>query len=285
MQKVIREVDEKKGIVQITLADERWYAMSVEDPETLLPKWVFVPSVTWICGFYPKGIGFHKWLASMGWNEAEAIKEAAGGRGSKVHQAVGRLLDGFPVAMTDTLPNPNTQLPEEITLEEYEAILSFAAFWTKYKPVLIAKEMVVWNKEKGYAGTVDLVAIILPQYADKDVPAGITLLDLKTSKSVWPSHEIQVSGYKRTQQIEDLMREHGFSQINLGILQLGRPTKLTYKYHVIEDQFELFLATKLIWSKETAGTEPPQRDYPVKVQLITEQPAPAPAEATAQAQA
>src|SRR3990167_5217666 len=94
MQKEIRTLKDG-GLVQITLVDERWYARPKMDEVTGLPvTYEFVPSVTWICGFYPKGIPFYRWLASTGWDEAQAIKNAAGGRGSKGHQAIGDLLGG-----------------------------------------------------------------------------------------------------------------------------------------------------------------------------------------------
>jgi hypothetical protein len=63
MKKLIRDVDEKKGIVQITTYDERWYAHEVKDPITGIPFIKFVPSVTWVAESYPKGIGFYRWLA------------------------------------------------------------------------------------------------------------------------------------------------------------------------------------------------------------------------------
>ena len=70
MKKMI--IDTKtKGIVQITTVDERWY----------LKKDKFVPSSTWIANYYPKGIGFNKWLASKGWDRAEALKQEAGEKG------------------------------------------------------------------------------------------------------------------------------------------------------------------------------------------------------------
>jgi hypothetical protein len=52
IKKVIREVDQERGIVQVTTADERWYVRSVSVTETCLPStFEFVPSVTWIAGF------------------------------------------------------------------------------------------------------------------------------------------------------------------------------------------------------------------------------------------
>jgi hypothetical protein len=72
MKKVIREVDAKRGIVQVTIANERWYVKEERDPKTDLPVLKYVPSVTWITGHYPKGVEFYKWFASKGWDESQA---------------------------------------------------------------------------------------------------------------------------------------------------------------------------------------------------------------------
>ena len=63
MKKIIREVDEKRGIAQVTVADERWYTKPSKDPESGIPAYLPVASVTWISGYWPKGIGFYRWLA------------------------------------------------------------------------------------------------------------------------------------------------------------------------------------------------------------------------------
>ena len=58
-----RTVDAERGIVQITTSDSRWYLVQKKDePER------YIPSVTWICSYYPTGIGFMKWLAEKGWD-------------------------------------------------------------------------------------------------------------------------------------------------------------------------------------------------------------------------
>ena len=252
MHKHIRLVDEKRKIVQVTTTDERWYVRESKDPVTGLPSHKFVPSVTWICDHYPKGVGFYKWLANKGWDEAEAIKEAAGGRGSKVHQAVADLLDGLVVEMEAQYINPNTGLGEPLTLEEYEAILSFVSWFKLTHPKVLGREMVVWNDQEEYAGTVDFLCEI-----DKE----LWLIDFKTSKSVYPSHEMQVSAYKHA--------VPNWSKAKLGILQLGYARmKAGYKFTLVEDQFDLFLASKKIWAKETAGQSPKQKDYPLSVVLV-----------------
>lgn len=85
----IRKVDQEKGITQITSLDERWYEKDGK----------YFPSLTWICSFWPKGVQFYKWLAEKGWDEAEALKKAAGDKGSKVHHAIEDLLNGKTVKM------------------------------------------------------------------------------------------------------------------------------------------------------------------------------------------
>ena len=126
MRKEIRETDEK-GIVRITTTDERWYwrALQTTNAETGLPevKNVYVPSVTWITSFYPKGVGFYKWLANLGWDEAEAVKQAAGDKGSKVHAAIEDLIDGEEVRLDSRYTNPTTEQEEELSVEEYEALM------------------------------------------------------------------------------------------------------------------------------------------------------------------
>src|SRR5947209_7507031 len=130
MKKVIRETDEKRGIVQITVADERWYMKPVPNATTGIPEYVPVPSVTWIAGYWPKGIGFYRWLAEKGWDEAEAIKVAAGDKGSRVHLAIEKIIKGEEFRIDtkvedkgkSTEGNPASS---ELTYEELLCVKSF----------------------------------------------------------------------------------------------------------------------------------------------------------------
>src|SRR5690242_10192739 len=131
MKKIIRETDDKRGIVQVTIADERWYMKPGNDPLTKLPTMLAVPSVTWIAGHYPKGIGFYKWLADKGWDESQAIKQAAGNKGSKVHHAIDAILDGFEVRIDSKYINHETEQLEELSLEEVDCIKAFVDWRAK----------------------------------------------------------------------------------------------------------------------------------------------------------
>ena len=254
MRKEIRTVDSEKGIMCVTTVDERWYARAVTDQKTGLPTgFEFVPSVTWICGVgYVKGVAFYKWLANTGWDESQAIKVAAGDRGSKVHQAVADLLDGRMVAIDAPYTNPTTGQKEELTLEEYEGVVAFRDWWAAAAPELIAREFVVWGD--GYAGTVDLLCRI------GGVPH---LIDLKTGQHTWPEHELQVSAYKHA-----LPPQWAEPPPALAILQVGyRLNKRRWKLTPVEDQFPLFLAARQIWQKECEGVTVFKRDYPLAVAL------------------
>lgn len=246
MKKIIKK-DLDLNITQITIADERWYLKQTE--KDLEP--IYVPSVTWICSFYPKGIPFYKWLANKGWNEAEAIKSAAGDKGSKVHLAIVDLIDGKEVKMDSMYINPTTEFAEELTLEEYEAIMSFVEWWNINKPTVITKEAIVFNEEYSYAGTVDLIC---------EIEGEKWLIDFKTGQNIWPEHLLQVSAYKHC-------LEH-YKDLQLGILQLGYyRNKKNFKFTEVEDKFEVFLSTRNIWKDQTEKIEPKKRDYPVSLKL------------------
>lgn len=248
MRKEIREVNEENQIIQITTPDERWYGRLNKKDER-----EFVPSVTWIASYYPKGKGFEIWLANKGMDEAEMIKKEAGQRGSRVHKAIELLVSGLPVRIDQKFENPDTGVSEELTADEYEAIISFANWWKTLKdPKLIASEEVVWNEKYNYAGTVDLVLEIDGEW---------WIVDIKTSQNIYPSHKIQLSAYKNSD-------EYKQSKPRIGILQVGYSrNKNKYKFTELIDQFELFLSARNIWEEETRGVEPLQREFPLEIKL------------------
>lgn len=233
----IKTVDKERGIVQITTTDERWYEKDGQ----------FVPSVTWISSHYPKGIGFWKWLADKGWDESQALKNAAGNKGSKVHAAIAKLIRGEAVKIDDKFNGSDGQ-PEELTTAEYEAIMSFVDWFNATRPKILASEYVVWNSEYNFAGTVDLKC---------EIDGEVWIIDLKTSSDIWPEYELQVSAYARTD-----------GATKRGILQIGyKRNKNKYKFTEVEDKFDLFLAARAIWQNESASQQPAQREYPTSLTL------------------
>jgi hypothetical protein len=238
----IRKTKEE-GIIQITTLDERWY----QDGD------VFRPSSSWIASYYPKGIQFYKWLAEKGWDEAEAIKNAAGNKGSRVHQGAEKLLLGETLKMDDKVKDENGEA--EYSVVEWEALMSFSDWYKEENPKrIIAIEQVAVSRKYNYAGTLDLY------YEKQDGRIGI--LDIKTSPNIWPEMELQLSSYK--QAVEEVGDKVDFVEI----LQVGyRLNKRKWKITEVEDKFNLFLAARQIWESENKDVQPKQRDYPVKIVL------------------
>lgn len=246
MKKEIRIADEERGIIQVTTIDERFYAFQSTNSITGLPTYIYKPSVTYVTGFYPKGKFFEAWLRNNG-NEAEVIKQLAAEKGSKVHQGCDSLVKGNTVTMASKFINPTTGNKEELTTEEYEAILSFARWCDAAKPKFLNSEFIIEGPD--FAGTVDLLCEI----------AGKTcIIDYKTSQVVYPSHELQVSAYKHAMGID----------ADMAILQLGyKKNKNGYKLTPVDDKYDLFRNVYQIFLNETEGEKPRQIELPMSIKL------------------
>lgn len=255
MQKIIKEVDETRGIHQVTIVDERWYLKPIKN-EAGLPDYKAVPSVTWIAQSYPKGLGYFKWLANHGWDEAEAIKTAAGDKGTKIHLAIEDVLRGNEVRIDTRYPNKTTGKEDELTLEECDAILSFLAWQKEEKPVTFFSEKTLFSDRYNYAGTGDYLCKIGNDF---------WVIDFKSSQDIWPSHHIQLNAYKRTiENGENHIKGFGVENIRMGILQVGyRRNKNGYKFTEIPTDFEMFELAQKIWKREHGDEVPKKKDYPI----------------------
>lgn len=274
MKKEIRVADEKRGIIQITTFDERWYARQSENKETKLPEFKFVPSVTFVTHSYPKGLGYMKWLANKGWDEAEAIKTLKGNKGSKVHQAIDQIINGEEVRFDSKFLNRESDREEELTQQEADAILSYLAWRAEidkeHDLEVIANEVTLFSDIHDYAGTIDFL-YKLTHKTSKEI--SYWLIDFKTSPDVYTEHIIQVSAYKQT----IVNGENTFeglpegADLKLGILNVGHRNKCGYKFTEVADKFDLFLNTKEIWAYEHGTEKPHQKDYPIILSPKVEQ--------------
>jgi hypothetical protein len=241
MKKIIREVDEERSIVQVTVADERWYLTQTEDKQTGLPIYLPVPSVTWIASYWPKGVGFYKWLANKGWDEAESIKQEAGEKGSAVHLAVEMILKGEEFRIdTEIVDRAKTTegnlVTRSLSLEELIGVQSFID-WRKevekeWSIESLAIEKVLISEEMGCGATVDWVAR-LTNKETKDQK--IVVIDFKTGNNVWMSYHVQLNTYKQMLQNGENpifeLDENGvrskemidMSNAEMAVLQLGYP--------------------------------------------------------------
>lgn len=234
-------------VVRITTVDERWYRILERD----------YPSSTWISSYIKKDDSLIKWYAEHGWDHAKILRHAAGNKGSRVHQAIHDYVQGQEIRMDAQYMNHDTEQPEELTIEEYDAIVSFDRWVREAKPVFVDTEKIVFNEEVGYAGTLDLIVKI------EGVPY---VVDVKTSKDIYLEHELQISSYKHALKDPETYK--------LAILQVGYArNKKEFKFTEIDDRFDLFLAAKQFWANDNASKAPAQKDYPVAVRRPEETPA------------
>lgn len=267
MDKLIKVVDEKKGMIQITTLDERWYGVESKN-DAGLPIWEYDPSLTWICSYYPKGKEYLKWIAKNGWDEAEIIKHEAGSRGTIVHHGFEKLMIERELAM-DALIKDRDGVERQMTPDEYYCILTASQWYESVgspKPLLI--EQSLRSKKLGFSATLDYVF----EMPDKTN----LLLDLKTSKNIWPSHRIQVIG------LNQVCKENDIRVDRMALLQVGYTANKTqhYKLTEVEDKPRLLMAAREFWANENDGSVPFQRDYPLVIKL-----APVSTEASATAKA
>lgn len=262
MKKEIKTVDEKKQIVRITTPDERWYARPTTDPDTGLPVFEYLPSSTWIAGCWPKGIQYYKWLATHGWDEAQAIKTGAANRGSKVHRAIDYLEENGHLPVNTQFLNMETGMNEDLTSDELEAIMSFVRWHTSAMPQTLASEMTVFGD--GYAGTLDRI------YRIGNL---IWIVDFKTSQYMWPSMKLQLSSYSHADidyQALGITDEEWANRGN-AVLQLGyRMNKVRFKWTDVGDHYDNFLIAKRLWEEENPDAKIKERDFPLDIKLREE---------------
>ena len=166
-------IDTKKQIKRITTLDERWYGWISGVEENQEFNWL--PSVTWITSYYPKGVEYVRWAANKGWDEAERIKQEAGDRGTIVHHAIEKGIIEGKLDMGDLIKDRDGN-EREMTPEEYYCVLTFKQWWDSVgNPKPLAIEKTVVSKKHGFAGTLDYLF------------EGGLLIDVKTSKDVWRS--------------------------------------------------------------------------------------------------
>lgn len=129
--------------------------------------------------------------------------------------------------LTGEQPDTSEYSASDIDRAE-NALLSYYE-WRKGKtiePILIETPLV--SEIYGYGGTLDI-------YANMDDV--LTLIDVKTSKGIFPEHRYQIAALKV------LLEEHDYPVEAAGILRVGRDEDEGFEYHHVknlEKCFELF---------------------------------------------
>lgn len=135
----------------------------------------WLPSVTTILGaVYPKSQFLIDWQIENGKEESERIRDEAAEEGRKIHSYIEDLTKGLVIPA------------EAVTPKARRCIKAFLTWYDEYKPEIISVEQQVYNVDKGYAGTIDMVA---------RVNGEVTVVDFKTSNAVHESYRVQVAAY------------------------------------------------------------------------------------------
>jgi len=159
-----------------------------------------VPGVTTVLGILAKPALIH-WAWKLGVDGVDYRKhrDAAADVGTLAHELIAADLGGRK-------PDLTGYSPETIDRAE-NAVISYLE-WKKDKkiqPVLVEEPLV--SERHQYGGTLDCLAII---------DGTLTLLDIKTSKAIYPEMLYQLGAYWQ------LLKEHGYQVDAAQILRVGR---------------------------------------------------------------
>lgn len=229
---------------QLTLLDSRFYTT---------PEEGWVPSVTTILSAYPKDAHFFKWLKENG-EEADAIRDAAGRRGSAVHELTERYDRGEEISLvTDTGAL-------EVGLEEWSMFERYVDFSTRHKPEIILNEQNFVSAKLGYAGTVDRII---------DLKGVKYLIDIKTSNNLHPSYWLQLAAYKELIKVVANIDVDAVAILWLnaktrtygnGAAMQGPGWQFVKKEDTTAD-INLFYCTKTLWEAQNKDIKPRQLTY------------------------
>lgn len=184
--------------------DERFYQREIEPG-----VFEYAPSMTYILGCVYPAHELAEWRGDVGNKRADEIMNEAGEEGTFVHESIERLLKGEQVTQEEI----EDRFPRRRSLKVKRCLKAFLDWHSEFKPEILKTEYSIWGD--GYAGTVDFRCKI----------AGETyLVDWKTSKSIHPSHRVQICGYGMADPAD-----------KLALLHLGNTTKKKYSFLVLED--------------------------------------------------
>ncbi len=224
----------------ITSESEHWYPSK-------LKKNVLYPSVTTVLSVYPKGVGFNKYLtAQSSWESSQEILNNAGKRGTNVHKA------------SEALERGETLLREHFTLEEWEMLMGFVAWYEEYQPKIIHIEESVVSDKLKTGGTIDRIY---------DIDGVITLLDIKTSSAIYGNYWIQVSAYAH---MAETVLKIKIDQTAILRVTDRKKSRFEYKTHdqnEWKEDFKIFKPIQAIWNHMNPKAGPKILEVPTTLTL------------------
>lgn len=237
----------KSDATQLTFSDGRYYETN---------KGTWLPSVTTILEAYPKPYALLQWMKEQGEN-ADKMRDAAGKRGSAVHQLTEDYDCGEECSLIDD--NGNTRY----SLDAWAMFERYVDFSKRFNPEHDLIEANITDENLGYAGTIDRITVI---------DGKRYIIDIKTSNMIADTYWLQLAAYK------ELVLSSIDTQIDgVGILWLNAKTRTDGKKGdiqgkgwqlIIKDDtaadWALFQNVFSVWKHVNADAKPKLLTYQVK---------------------
>lgn len=229
---------------QITFTDGRFY---IDDDGK------YYPSVTTILESYPKPYALLQWMKEVG-SKSDEIRDAAGKRGSAVHQ----LTEAYDNDEQCDLLSEGGQ--PQYSMEEWSMFERYVDFTQRFSPKHLIIEQQVICQALGFAGTIDRIT---------EIEGKRYILDIKTSNGIYNSYWLQMAAYREAALLKLDIKVDG-----VAILWLNAKTRTNGKrgdcqgvgWQLITKEFtdkdlQLFLATQVLWLAEHATDMPKSFSY------------------------
>ena len=171
-----------------TSVGRAYYNMGAEDNER-----DYIYSATTILNVLDKGYGFKSWLKLNG-HKCDDIMNEAADKGTFIHVCNSILAAGEDLPSNIKIKNTRTGEDEEITPKIAKNIEAFIKFYRENNPVIMGIEIMLYDVELPFAGTVDYI-MVLKDKKDPSKPR-LSIVDLKTGKEYPKFHELQLTCYK-----------------------------------------------------------------------------------------
>lgn len=230
---------------QLTFTDGRFY---FDDDGQ------YYPSVTTILEAYPKPFALLQWMKDVG-KEADALRDAAGQRGSTVH-ALTELYDkGEEVSLLGLTGAPMYSLQEWAMFERY------VDFSQRHQPTHHYIEQTIVCPAMQTAGTIDRIC---------EINGRNYIMDIKTSNGIYNSYWLQIAAYRAMVRINMNVKVDG-----VAILWLNAKTRTYGKspdavqgpgWQLItkddtSNDLDLFFAVQKLWLAENKDAKPREFSY------------------------
>lgn len=233
---------------QLTFVDGRFY--TDEDGN-------YFPSATTLLEAYPKPYALIQWMKDVG-NKSDEIRDAAGKRGSIVHQLTEEYDQGLECTLLDEYGKP------KYSLEEWSMFERYVEFSQNHKPEHHLIEQTFINSQLGFAGTIDRICTI---------DGKTYVLDIKTSNGIYNSYWLQLAAYRELYNAS--VKDSNMPKIDaVAILWLNAKTRTSGKNGAIQglgwqmvtetdtsNQWSLFQAVQQLWHAEHENDKPKEFSY------------------------